>query len=160
MYRYSNRTTPRQDSYQNKVVERIKGVVILLLVAAMVALAIFALPAIQYKKDANELYLARIQVECADAIELTAALSRTSGGNTSEQLGQIRSRVYAMETINSLSVGLNGPSGRFIEESWFTVLYGEIDTYTQKVAKGTATGDSQTSLYNSLGILFQQLEQY
>lgn len=157
MYRYSpNRM--RGATGAPKLKERVKSVVLLLLLIALVLLAVFGVPAMRFRAEAKELFIARIQLECGNALSLTNSLSRTAGANSSVTLGRIRSCVYAMETINSLNVGLNGASGWIIQEDWFTSLYSMIDSYSSQLLTGMSTSEQQTALYSALQTLSEQLE--
>ena len=157
MYRYSpNRM--RGNTGAPKLRERLKSILLVVLAAALAAALIYGIPAMRYRSEADELYVARIQLECGNAISLTNSLSRTAGANSSVTLGRLRSCVYAMETINSLSVGLNGASGWIIQEEWFTSLYSIIDAYATQLLTGMTTTEQQTSLYNALLTLSEQLD--
>ena len=156
MYRYSpNRA--RGNTGAPGMKERAKTLLIIIMLAAIVAGLIVGIPAVQFKDNARSLYLARIQLECSNALDLSASLSRTAGTSSTTTLSRIRSYVYAMETINSLSVGMDGTSGYIISEDWFTSLYDIIDSFSTQLTTGMSTSEQQTSLYNSLQTLSQQL---
>ncbi|MDO4484838.1 MAG: hypothetical protein Q4C54_10585 [Clostridia bacterium] len=158
MYRYSN-NRPMGSTGEPRLKERIKTVVIILLLAALVVLGTVSIPGMRYKQEANELFVHRIQVECGEALNYSTGLSRTAGASTSSILANIRSRVYAMETINALSVGMDGAAGYIIQEEWFRTLYDILDQYNNRIVTGMTTGDQATSLQNSLQMLYNQLEQ-
>ncbi|MBR4081000.1 MAG: hypothetical protein IKK21_04375 [Clostridia bacterium] len=139
-------------------VTRFKNLLLLFLLVAVILLAVFGGRAMMYRNDANHLFISKIQLECGNALTLTNSLSRTAGASSSATLGRIRSHVYAMETINSLSVGLEGASGWLISEDWFTTLYGVLEEYSQKLITGMTTGDQQTALMNALQTLYDQLD--
>ena len=157
MYRYSpNRM--RGATGAPKLRERVKTIMLAALIVALVVLAVVGVPAMRFRSEAKELFIARIQLECGNALSLTNSLSRTAGANSAATLGRIRSCVYAMETINSLSVGLSGSAGWIIQEDWFTSLYGMIDSYSSQLLTGMTTSEQQTALYNALQTLSEQLD--
>ncbi len=156
MYRYSTNRA-RGNTGAPGLKERAKTLLIIVLLAALVVGLIVGVPAVKFKNDARQLYLARIQLECGNALDLSGSLSRTAGTSSTSTLSKIRSYVYAMETINSLSVGMDGSNGYIISEDWFTNLYSIIDAYTSQLLTGMNTSEQQTSLYNSLQTLSQQL---
>lgn len=156
MYRYSaNRA--RGNTGAPGMKERGKTVLIVLLMIAVIAGAVYAVPALRFRKEAENLFVARIQLECGNALDLSASLSRTAGASSTTTLSRIRSSVYAMETMNSLSVGLDGAQGYIISEDWFTNLYGIIDAYANQLLTGMTTSEQQTALYNALQTLNEQL---
>lgn len=137
----------------NRLKERLRTGLILLLVAAVVLLAVFGGRAMAYRSEAHTTFVSRMQTECGNAISLTSSLSRTAGANSSATLGRIRSHIYAMDTINQINVGLDG-DGYLVSNDQFTALYELLDEYVTTLTTGMATGDLQTSLTNSLNELY------
>ena len=158
MYRnsaYNRMTTPQGAP---RWMARFKNILLMALIVAVVALSVVGVRGATYRSEANRLFISKIQLECGNALQLTNSLSRTAGSSSSLTLGRIRSHVYAMETLNSLSVGLEGASGWLISGDWFTTLYGVIEEYYQKLITGVVTGDQQTALLTALQTLYDQLE--
>lgn len=137
----------------NRLKERLRTGLILLLVAAVVLLAVFGGRAMAYRSEAHTTFVSRMQTECGNAISQTSSLSRTAGANSSATLGRIRSHIYAMDTINQINVGLDG-DGYLVSNDQFTALYELLDEYVTTLTTGMATGDLQTSLTNSLNELY------
>ena len=158
MYRNTGYNRVSAPAAAPRWVTRFKNVLLLLLLIAVVALAIMGGRAMAYRNEAKNLFISKIQLECGNALTLTKSLSRTAGASSSATLGRIRSHVYAMETSNSLSVGLEGSEGWLISEDWFTTLYGVLEEYSQKLITGMTTGDQQTTLLGALQTLYDQLD--
>ena len=158
MYRNMAYNRMKTNAGSPRWVVRFKNIVLLLLLLAVIVLSIFGGRAMAFRNDAKHLFISKIQLECGNALTLTNSLSRTAGASSSATLGRIRSHVYAMETINSLSVGLEGASGWLISEDWFTTLYGVLEEYSQKLITGMTTGDQQTALLGALQTLYDQLD--
>lgn len=153
MYRYAPRT--RGDRSGSSVVrQRLHSVLTLLLLAAVVALAIFGGNAMRYESSAHDLFIRKMQVECASAVQACNTLSRTAGSSSSSTLGKIRQHVYSMQTINELNVGLSGASGWLVQETYFSNLYAMLDEYENKLITGMTTGDAQTQLLQTLTNLY------
>ena len=73
MYRYSpNRM--RGATGAPKLRERVKTIVLAALIVALVALAVVGVPAMRFRSEAKELFIARIQLECGNALSLTNSL--------------------------------------------------------------------------------------
>ena len=70
---------------------RIKNIIILILVAALATLTAVALPAMQSRSGARGLMIQRMQNEIATAVRLTTSLSRNAGASSAAILAQIRS---------------------------------------------------------------------
>jgi hypothetical protein len=129
---------------------RIKNILILLLIAALVALATVAVPAVRSRSSARSLYIQRMQNEMASAIRLTTSLSRNAGANSTAILAQVRSNVYAIGVINSVSIDQEGVNGRLLQEDQITTLQSSIDNYLAFLTTGMDTGEYQTNLQNAL----------
>ena len=151
--RYTSRAEGMQPSASPRMKERIRNILLLVLVAACVLLSVFGGRAISFQNDAHTTFIRRMQTECNDAISLTASLSRTAGANSAATLGRIRSHVYAMDTINQLNVGLRGAGGYLVDNDVFTQLYSVLDVYSDKLITGMQTGDLQTELTTALNNL-------
>ena len=130
--------------------ERIRSVLILVLLAGVIVLGVLGGQAMAYRAEARETFIGTIQAECDDALTLTNSLSRTAGASSSGILGRIRSHVHAMDTLNQINVGLEGGDSYMVSPTVFTELYTLIDNYTDKLRTGMITGDLQTELLTKL----------
>ncbi|MGN1021175.1 MAG: hypothetical protein ACI4O7_12480 [Aristaeellaceae bacterium] len=152
---YMSRKGSSMQPSGNTLLNRVRSVLILVLLAAVILLAVFGGKAMSFEAETRSTFLQRMQTECNDAVSLTTALSRTAGASSSATLSKIRSHVYAMDTINQLNVGLGGDY--LISNDTFTNLYAIIDDYFNRLITGVVTGDSQTSLANALTSLQQTI---
>ena len=132
---------------------RIKNILILLLLAALISMAVVTLPAVQSRNSARGLFIQRMQNEIATAVRLTTSLSRNAGANSAAILAQVRSNVYAIGVLNDMSVGQEGSSGRLLREDQVTTLQSAIDNYLAFLTTGMDTGEYQTNLQNALETL-------
>ena len=158
MYRNSAYSRMKSPALTPRWFTRFKNFLLLILLIGVIVLAIFGGRGMAFRSEAKTLFISKIQLECGNALNLTNGLSRTAGATSSQTLGRIRSHVYAMETINDLSVGLEGASGYLIQDDWFTTLYAVLDEYSNKLITGMTTGDQQTTLLGALQTLYDQLE--
>lgn len=132
---------------------RVKNILILLLVAALAAMTAIALPAVRSRGSARSLIIQRMQSEINTATRLTSSLSRNGGASSAAILAQIRSNVYAISTANELSIGMEGANGRLLQEEELTSLTSSIDNYLAFLTTGMDTGEYQTNLQNMLDAL-------
>ena len=153
MYRRYSQVNETSMPVSNVRRNRIKNILILVLAAAVIALTAIALPAVQSRSSARNLIIQRMQNEIASAVRLTTSLSRNAGASSAATLAQIRSNIYAIATLNEVSVGMEGASGRLVTEEELTSLQSFIDNYLAFLTTGMATGEYQTSLQNSLDVL-------
>lgn len=149
-HRYTSRGSGGMPANGNRMKDRIRTAVMLVLLLAVIVLGIFGGRAMSFKADTHVTFVRRMQTECNDALSLTSSLSRTAGANSAATLGRIRSHVYAMDTINQLNVGLDSASGYLVNNDVFTNLYALLDDYSDKIITGMVTGDQQTALTTTL----------
>ncbi len=150
MYRRYSQVSENTVSVSQARRNWIKNILILLLSAAVIALTVVAVPAVQSRNSARGLFIQRMQNEISAAVRLTTSLSRNAGANSAAILAQIRSNIYTIGVINQMSIGMEGASGRLIDESEITSLQSGIDNYLAFLTTGMDTGEYQTNLQNSL----------
>ena len=148
MYKHYTSRSGGMQSSGNVMMNRIRNIVMLVLVLAVILLAVFGGRAMSYQAEAHTTFVRRVQTECNDALSMTSALSRTAGASSSATLGKIRSHVYAMDTINQLHMGLDGTY--LVGNDVFTNLYAILDDYSNRLITGMVTGDQQTALTGAL----------
>lgn len=157
---YRNMPKPiggRSQDYRMR--NRLKNILIILLIAACVYLFFSGQNDSGYHSKAWQTYRDRALAECRSAITLCNNLSRTGGSGTAETLGGIRSRIYAINTINGISAELGGSRERLVDISWFTQINGLLDTYYYQLQTGALnTSNLQNDLYAALNELLQQLD--
>ena len=136
---------------------RIKNIIILVLLAATVTMTAVALPAVQSRTGARGLFIQRMQNEISTAVRLTTSLSRNAGASSASILAQVRSNVYGILAANEMSIGMEGASGRLIPEEQLTTMLSSIDNYLAFLTTGMDTGEYQTNLQNSLEALQLQI---
>ncbi|MBP5728250.1 MAG: hypothetical protein J6Y48_14360, partial [Clostridia bacterium] len=81
---------------------RIKNIIILLLLAALAALLVISLPLIRGREGSRAIFIQQIQKECDDANKDTSTLSRTAGADSAAILSRVRSNVHAIRTLNAV----------------------------------------------------------
>ena len=127
---------------------RIKNILIVLLLIAVAALLVISLPMIKSRENNRTNYIQQIQKECKEAYNETLALSRTAGADSAAILSRVRSNVHAIRAINSLS-GSDG-SRALLEDERVLTLQNMVDQYLQYLTTGMDTGGYTTNLQTAL----------
>ncbi|MBR5959870.1 MAG: hypothetical protein IKZ98_02650 [Clostridia bacterium] len=130
---------------------RIRNIIILLLLAAVVALLVLSIPMLQGKSNSHKLYIQQIQKECKEAYADTATLSRTAGADSAQILARVRCNIHAMRVINNLNTAENGRP--FVSDESLQGLLNNVDKFLSVLSTGMATGEQVTALQNSLSEL-------
>ena len=136
--------------------DRIKSIIIILLVVALAGIGIAGFQAIAFRSDAKALLAARAQTECGAAVSYANSLSRSGGSDTAGVLGKIRANVNAVDVLSGINQSLYGQE--LAPRHTFTQLYGVIDSYSSKLRNGTATIEELTNLADGLTSLQQLLK--
>ncbi len=153
MYRRYSQMNGESVSLSQIKRNRIRNVLILLLVAGLAVLAVFAYPAMKYQKDQRATIIQKMLSECSEASVRTSSLSRTGGSESALILAQIRSNLHAIKTLNETYT----QGGRLIREEEIQGLLDSVDGYLKYLTTGMDTGEYQTNLTTSLDVLLERL---
>ncbi len=132
---------------------RIKNIIILVLLAALAALLVISLPLLNLRDNARTLYIQQMQKECQDAHNDALSLSRTAGADSGAILSRIRSNIHSMRVINSVN-NAQGNTG-LIDNDRLYAVQTQVDQYLQYLTSGMDTGQYTTNLQNTLGELLE-----
>lgn len=140
MSNYRFRQKPTFQQVGSKAQRRLLLLMLFLLLAAALVLGTLYTGALVFKNKATQQFRIRINSNLEEAI---AHVNRMAGGvqsNTSIRLGLIRQHIYAMDQINTISIGASGEAGRLIPQVALDALYNVLERY--EVAVQTATGNT------------------
>lgn len=155
--RYAHSRSGGARGVEHSRAERVRSIVIILLVVALAGVGIAGGQAIAFRSECRESIAARALVECGDAVSQVNTMSRSGGSDTAALLGKIRANVHAVELLSSMSVSLYGrelaPATIFIE------LYSIIDSYSAKLKNGSAAIEELTNLSDRLTVLQELLQE-
>ena len=130
---------------------RIKNIIILLLIVALTVLLIISLPLIRNKGNVRTQYIQQLRRECQEAYNNTQTLSRTAGADSAAILASVRSNIHAMRVVNNLSGA--GGNGYLVDDGRLSSLISTVEEYLGILTTGMETGQYVTSLSTSLADL-------
>ena len=130
---------------------RIKNILIALLLIALAAMLVISLPLIRSRENNRTLYIQTMQKECKEAYNDTSTLSRTAGADSAAILSRVRSNIHTIRVVNNLS-GADG-NRPLVEDERLLTMQNMVDKYLQYLTTGMDTGEYTTSLQTSLGEL-------
>ena len=130
---------------------RIKDIIILLLIVALTVLLIISLPLIRNKGNVRTQYIQQLRRECQEAYNNTQTLSRTAGADSAEILASVRSNIHAMRVVNNLSGA--GGNGYLVDDGRLSSLISTVEEYLGILTTGMETGQDVTSMSTSLADL-------
>jgi len=148
MYRRYSQTGEGSVSSSRRFRNRLKNLVILLLIMALAALSVWAFPAMQNRNSVRDGMAQLIRNECSEALRQTTTLSRNAGADSAAILARIRSNVYAIRVLNGL--GNASGFGYLVQEESVMTIQNLVDRYLSYITTGMDTGEYQTNLQNAL----------
>lgn len=151
MYRRYSQTGEGAVSSSRRFRNRLKNLLIIILLLALIAFSVWAIPALRDRESNKASLIQRIQTECGEAVRQTSSLSRNAGADSASILARIRSNVYAIRTLNAL--GNSSGFGSLVSEESVMTIQNLVDRYLTYITTGMDTGEYQTSLQNALGEL-------
>ena len=130
---------------------RVKNIIILVLIIALAALLIISLPLMTNRGETHSLFIQKIQEECDEALRQANVLSRTGGAASSSDLSKIRCNIHAIRSINSLSQA----SGRMLlDDNNLMTILNLVDRYQEQLNQGGQKiinpGEYTTSIQNAI----------
>lgn len=149
--RYAHSRSGGARGVEHSRADRVRSIVIILLVVALAGVSIAGGQAIAFKGEIREMIQARALTECNDAVGQVNTLSRSGGSDTAALLGKIRANVHAVELLSSMNVSFYGRE--LAPAANFTELYSIIDSYSAKLKNGSATIEELTNLSDRLTVL-------
>ena len=129
---------------------RIKNVIILVLLAALAALLVISLPLLKNRDNNRALFIQTMQKECKEASNDTNTLSRTAGADSAATLSRVRSNIHTIRIVNNLS---SAEGNRLLEDERLLTMQNMVDKYLQYLTTGMDTGEYVTSLQTSFAEL-------
>ena len=157
MYRRYTQIQGENVSISQMKRNRIKNIVILVLVAALVAAAVIAVPMMQRRGEERPLYIERMQAECGETVQYVTSLSRYAGADSAQILAQIRSHLFSIRTLNNMYMLQNKES--LIPMEQIDALLKMVDDYLYDLSKGGQnTAVQQTELNGAVEQLKNDLD--
>ena len=156
MERWENRYTHGRNggrAVEHSRAERIKSVLIILLLVALTGVGIAGFRAIAFKGDAHDLIVARALTECNAAVNSVNSMSRSGGSDSAGMLGKIRANVNAVDVLSGIHQSLFGQE--LVSRASLNELYSIMDSYSAKLRNGTATIEELTNLTDGLTVMQQ-----
>lgn len=128
------------------------------LLAAVIALSIAAGSLGNTVSNARASSIDQMQNESGQACRIVNELSRTGNSSSYNQLARIRSRIYAIESMNRLRVNVFGEKARLVSDDVFSAIYTLLDEYETRVNTGTNTSEVQSALSAQINALNDYLD--
>ena len=148
MYRHYSQVGDGNMSLSQINRNRIRNIIILLLLAAVVALLVLSIPMIQGKNNTHKLYIQQMQKECKEAYADSSSLSRTAGADSAAILARVRSNIHAMRVINNLNSTESGQP--FVADEKLQSMLNTADRFLGILSTGMDTGEQATALQTAL----------
>ncbi len=151
MYRYSQQVRSNVTNQNWK--RRVINILFVLLLIASVSLTILYSKSMNREKRYIEKYENQIVFEIGQATSQMNTLSRTGGSGTSNLLGKIRQRIYAIEILQVQYNTVFGNKATRQISPIFNEIYTLLDHFDEALIAGKTTKDVQTMLSEKISAL-------
>ncbi len=135
---------------------RIQTVIIFSLLAVLIGLTVYSVPALRFRYEEAGLVRTRLLADCEAAVTRVQRLSRTAGSNSSVTMAEIRSYIYAMDVLNQMHASLTGET--LVDGALFTNLYSLMESYSAQLLTGTDTGAMQTAIDSAVSEIYTRVQ--
>lgn len=95
--------------------------------------------------------------EMKNAINQAESLGRSGASGSTNIISRVRQHVYALETLNSLNIMLNGQSARVFPQQNIDTTMASIDEFFVQLQTGQSVNEVHLKLMDNLGELEDQL---
>ena len=151
MYRRYSQTGEGNMNFSQVNRNRIKNVIIFLLMVAIAVILFITLPVMRNQSETRSLYIQKIQSEVDEALRQTTTLSRNAGADSAAILSKIRCNIYSIRMLNSVNSATGGRA--LVDEERLTTLQNTVDRFLSFLTTGMDTGEYQTALQTALSEL-------
>lgn len=139
---------------------RVLLIICIILLAATAFLTVTLIRGNYTQDKTRDQLTQRMYSACASAVDEVNRIGGITSSGTASQLSRARQYIFYMEQLNAISVSMYGESGRLAQDSAFTSLYEDLDSFEKQVQQATSsTIDIRTLLLTHLRALQATLPQ-
>ncbi len=142
MYRYSGQSRFNSVMKSN----RYRPILVILAIAAVFLIGFLVGKGAIVDSNFVSQRNSRLRSEVQHAVSETSKLSANGSSSNSATLGNIRSYIHGVETLNEMSVSMYGETGRMYTQAEIDELYAIIDSFHAKLQSGQKFSDVLTTL--------------
>ena len=147
---------------KNKQLVRLLYVIIFILIVALVGVTVSYLRTQGVGEATSEALKARVVSEATEAQSAVYRLTQSSGTNTMTLLSTVRSHIYALQSLNTLTANIYGPGTVLTDSDQLAACTSMLDQCDTRIQAGSVLTDLTTQLRDQIDAIvegFQLIQQ-
>ena len=149
MYSFQANTGRRK----NKQTRRLLYVIIFILVIALIGVSFAYYRSTKVSEATGDALIARAMSEAAAAQNAVYRLTQSSGTNTTVLLASVRSHIYALQSLNTLTANIYGPGTVLADASLLAACTATLDECDTRIQAGSVVTEQTSNLRDSIDAL-------
>ena len=143
---------------KNKQTRRLLYVVIFVLVIALAGVSLAYYRSTKVSDATSDALIARAMSEAAAAQNAVYRLTQSSGTNTTVLLAAVRSHIYALQSLNTLTANIYGPGTVLADANLLAACTATLDECDTRIQAGSVVTEQTSSLRDNIDALVASFE--
>ena len=143
---------------KNKQTRRLLYVVIFVLVIALAGVSLAYYRSTKVSEATSDALIARAMSEAAAAQNAVYRLTQSSGTNTTVLLAAVRSHIYALQSLNTLTANIYGPGTVLADANLLSTCTATLDECDTRIQAGSVVTEQTSSLRDNIDALVASFE--
>ena len=155
MYSFQANAGRRRDRHR----VRLLCIALFVLVIALAGVSYSFMRASRAERATSEALYARALSEAAEAQSAVYRLTQSSGANTIPLLANVRSHIYALQTINVLAANIYGPGTAVTDSALLDACVSSLDQCEARWQAGLVLTSLFTELRDNVDLILTEFDQ-
>ena len=138
---------------KNKQTRRLLYVIIFVLVIALAGVSLAYYRSTKVSDATSDALIARAMSEAAAAQNAVYRLTQSSGTNTTVLLAAVRSHIYALQSLNTLTANIYGPGTVLADANLLADCTATLDECDTRIQAGSVVTEQTSSLRDNIDAL-------
>ena len=138
---------------KNKQTRRLLYVIIFVLVIALAGVSLAYYRSTKVSDATSDALIARAMSEPAAAQNAVYRLTQSSGTNTTVLLAAVRSHIYALQSLNTLTANIYGPGTVLADANLLAACTATLDECDTRIQAGSVVTEQTSSLRDNIDAL-------
>ena len=143
---------------KNKQTRRLLYVIIFVLVIALAGVSLAYYRSTKVSDATSDALIARAMSEAAAAQNAVYRLTQSSGTNTTVLLAAVRSHIYALQSLNTLTANIYGPGTVLADANLLAACTATLDECDTRIQAGSVVTEQTSSLRDNIDALVASFE--
>lgn len=138
---------------KSKQTRRLLYIVIFVLVVALLGVSLAYYRSTKVNDATGEALIARAMSEAAAAQNAVYRLTQSSGTNTTVLLATVRSHIYALQSLNTLTANIYGPGTVLTDAELLAACTATLDECDTRIQAGSVVTEQTSRLRDNIDTL-------